>query len=280
MGFLAAVVNFFRTVIMWIKNLFRRSRPERISLLVPFRADHPERDRNWNWLRQYWEHELPDAEIIMGSNFDYPFCKTAAVNDAFSRATGDIIVILDADCYISGDVITYCAESIRAQRKRGRKLWYIPYRRFYRLNEIASLWLLNSDPADPMQFGDPPPAGQLENLPASASHGHWFGAMIQIMPREAFEVAGGMDTRFAGWGCEDVSFLYAVDTLYARHRTYNAPVYHIGHPVIKGDWMATRQWVGQPNAEMNDALAGRYEFAAGDKRLMRRLIAGGNVYDD
>jgi glycosyltransferase involved in cell wall biosynthesis len=263
-----------------IKRCFPWHRRHQISLLVPFRADFPERERNWAWLKQYWKYELPDAEVIVGTNLDVPFCKTAAVNDAFRKCHGDVIVILDADCYISGEIITACAENIRAQRRKGRKLWYIPYRRFYRLNEDASLQLLASSPSDPLRFSDPPPASDLENLPASASYGHWYAALIQILPRKAFIEAGGMDENFAGWGGEDISFMYAVDTLYAKHRTFDGPVYHIAHPVIKGDWQATRQWVGQPTAEMNDALAGRYAYANGDKRLMRKLLAGGSPYED
>jgi predicted glycosyltransferase involved in capsule biosynthesis len=263
-----------------LQSWFRWRRRHQISLLVPFRPDFPERQRNWNWLRQYWEDELPEAEIVMGNSASVPFCKTAAVNAAFRHAHGDIIVILDADCYISGDVIRDCAEAIRRERRRGRKLWYIPYRRFYRLNEAASMRLLSSDPADPLRFADPPPPSDLEALPASASFGHWYGALIQIMPRAAFIEAGGMDENFAGWGGEDVSFMHAVDTLYTKHRTFDGPVYHIFHPTIKGAWQATRQWAGQTTAEMNDPLSGRYEYANGDKRLMRRLIAGESVYDD
>jgi hypothetical protein len=277
-------MDFFRLVAARVKVttaiILRRRRHEKISLCVPFRADFPERWRNWSWLRQYWADELPEAQVIMGTNTATPFCKTNAVNNAFGKATGDIIVILDADCYISGDSIRECATAIRKARRNGRKLWFIPYRRFYRLSEPASVRLLASDPADPLRFGDPPPPPDLDIPPASASFGHWFGALIQVMPREAFIAAGGMDERFSGWGGEDISFMHAVDTLFAKHRTFNGPVYHIAHPVIKGNWMATRQWAGQEEPEMNDALSGSYEFANGDKRLMRKLIAGGSVYQD
>jgi N-terminal domain of galactosyltransferase len=248
-----------------------RRRVNRISLIVPFRTDHAERERNWQWLERYWAAELPEAEVITGTDDSTPFCKTRAVNDAFTRAAGDIIVILDADCYISAGVIREAARQIRRARMRGRHLWFIPYRRFYRLTEAASLRLLASDPASPVTFPDPPPPDDVDT-PGGESFGHWYGALIQVMPREAFIRVGGMDERFRGWGGEDISFMHAVDTLYGRHKTIPGPVYHVHHPVIKGKWKFTRQWAGQDGPETNDWLSTKYEDAVGDKARMIRLI--------
>src|ERR1700752_192195 len=90
-------------VLSWRQQRHKpRVNRERISLLVPFRSDRAERQANWEWLEAYWRDVMPpDTEIIMGSNEHTPFCKTNAVNEAFKRSHGDIVVILDADCYIS-----------------------------------------------------------------------------------------------------------------------------------------------------------------------------------
>ena len=105
---------------------------EKITLLVPFRADNPYRAKVWQWLIRYWEHELPEAELIVCTDDRRPFCKTTALNRGFEKAKGDIIVLLDADCYIRGQVIRDCAGKIRSSRRRDIPLWYVPYRRFYR----------------------------------------------------------------------------------------------------------------------------------------------------
>lgn len=250
---------------------WHRRRCVKISVLVPYRSDHALRSRTWHWLQVYWRYALPEAEFITGSNDETPFCKTAAVNDAFSRARGDVIVIMDADCYMDADVIRDCAREIREARKAGQKLWFIPYRRFYRLSKDAAKQLLLSDPLEPLTFGDPPPSREVEHIWRNSS-GHWWGALIQIMPREAFELAGGMDERFKGWGSEDISFMHAVDTLYGKHKTANAPVYHLWHPSIGGKWLFTRQWSDQPVPEMNDPLATRYSTVLGDRARMKRLL--------
>lgn len=246
---------------------------QKITLLVPFRADNRYRARIWQWLERYWQRELPEAELIVCTDDGKPFCKTAAFNRGFAQANGDIIVLLDADCYIRGQVIRDCADKIRSSRRRGLPLWYVPYRRFYRLSETASKRLIASDPADPVRFPDPPAFDDFEN-PEAALSGHWWGALIQIMPREAFARAGGMDERFRGWGSEDVGFMQAVDTLYGKHKTSNNPVYHIWHPVITDPAKRFRRlWEYQQTAGSNDFLANRYRAARGDAEAMRKVVS-------
>jgi glycosyltransferase involved in cell wall biosynthesis len=251
-----------------------KPQPELLSIIVPFKSDGAERARAWGWLSVYYTERLTiPFEIIMQYNGEVPFCKTAAVNDAFERCTGDVIVIMDADCYIDVDVLESCASKIRAARKRGERLWFVPYRRFYRLTKDATNQILNLPPHY-YALGDPPQRDRYDPLTVgSVSAGHWYGALIQVMPREAFVEVGGMDPRFKGWGGEDISFMHAVDTLYSQHRTSNNPVYHFWHTTIKGTWKATRQWEGQAGPEQNDWLSTRYEEARGDYEMMSELVS-------
>jgi hypothetical protein len=270
---LAGIIGMIITLII-LAYVFvnRRRKPGHgISLLVPFRADNARRAETWNWLRCYWENELPGAEIIVSSDDHIPFCKTAAVNKAAEKAKGDVIVILDADCYLAGDVIEYCAKEIRKEIKRGNRLWFMPYRHFYRLTETASLEILNSNPADPPRFFAAQPSKyQLEQSTAT-DIGHWFGALIQIMPKEAFTIAGKMDIRFYGWGGEDVAFMHALDTLYVPHKTVPSGVIHLWHPSI-GSSAKDRKWVGQEKPGSNSNLASRYHRAMGDAGIMQDLV--------
>ncbi len=268
----------------------RSRRGEGISLLVPFRCgDKTDRRAiTWEWLKQYWAYELPGAEIVIGNHEGGVFSKTTAVNCAAMKAHGDVFVILDADCYLSGDVILDCATQIRAARSNSQRVWFMPYRRFYRLNQFTSDTILCSDPKHPRRFfGMPPSQIQLDRnadpgsggYPTSVTtgktglekHGHWFGALIQIMPREAFFIAGMMDERFAGWGGEDVSFMHTVDTLYARHHTTPNGVLHLWHPLSQ-DNNKNRMWDGQTTAGTNGRLATRYGHASDNFDTMQALV--------
>jgi len=265
-----------------------KDKGEGISILVPFsiRNHKSQRAKNWRWLKKYWKSQLPKAEIIVGidpvsaKNPSIPFSKSCAVNEAASRAHGDIFVIVDADGYIAINAVLTCAEKIRKAIRRGHRLWFIPYRQFYRLNEKASARVLRSEPCQPYCFPTPPPQNCLQESTGS-QHGHWFGALIQIVPREAFYEVGGWDPRFRGWGGEDHAIARATDTLYWMHKTLPGQVLHLWHPMISPDGQSpyvgwkSRMWDNQTVLGNNDDLAGKYYGAGGHPKRMRKLVDEG-----
>lgn len=259
-----------------------------ISILVPFHCpDHGnQRAKNWHWLKRYWKAQLPGAEIVMGEDWlsltdpFIPFSKSSAVNDAASRATGDIFAIIDADGYLESAAVLHAARKIRHAREHGRRLWFVPYRHFFRLNKEASARLLASNPYDPYEFPHPPPPCDIQNMSGS-QHGHWFGAGAQIMPREAFECVGGWDERFRGWGGEDHAAMRAMDTLWWWHKTLPGQFLHVWHPMrspkkedVWVEW-TERVWANQVEAGANDALSSKYYGAYGHYDRMRRLVEEG-----
>ena|SRR5208282_5455550 len=282
-----AVLALIIIIMGWITSqlLFRKGRG--ISILIPFRCMRlkdlgEERLKNLKWLQRYWKAQLPGAEVIIGDDPDYsrPFSKSVAVNNAVRQAKGDIFVIVDGDGYVSAESVLHCAKEIRHARKRGQNLWFVPYRQFYRLTKEASDLLLASDPTDPYPFAEPvePDFTMKDNDPKI---GHWYGAMIQIMPREAFEWVGGWDERFRGWGGEDHAAMRAMDTLYGLHKTLSGQVLHVWHPQIGPQGAAPsihwseRMWEKQIQIGANDALSHRYYGAQGNPERMRKLVDEG-----
>lgn len=278
----------FATAAAAVVFVLRPRRGHGISILIPFRcpAKDTARLRNVNWLKQYWTAQLPGAEIIIGedTNIDVPFSKSVAVNDAASKATGDVFVIVDADGFLSAESVLHCAKEIRSARKNQKKLWFIPYRQFYRLTEEASKYLLESDPARPYQFSTPLSSIYILN-DTDPKVGHWYGAMIQIMPREAFENVGGWDERFRGWGGEDHAAMRAMDTLYCLHKTLPGQVLHVWHPQIGPQGQAAlvnwknRMWEGQSETGVNNKLSHRYYAAQNRPEMMRKLVDEGRTGD-
>jgi glycosyltransferase involved in cell wall biosynthesis len=259
----------------------KRFRGRGISIIIPFRSPNKgnQRVKNLEWLMRYWKTQLPGAEIIIGEDPepDKPFSKSAAVNNGVEKSTGDVLVIVDADGYISPDSVLHCAKEIRHAIKRGQHLWFIPYRQFYRLTEEASRLLLASNPKRPVDFTEPVhPAHVLQDTDPTV--GHWYGAMIQIMPREAFDCVGCWDERFIGWGGEDHAAMRAMDTLYSLHKTLPGQVLHVWHPQIGPQGSATqvhwkdRMWEGQASPQANDILSGRYYDAYRNVEKMQKLV--------
>jgi glycosyltransferase involved in cell wall biosynthesis len=247
-----------------------------LSVIIPFReGDDLTRDRVFQDTLRYYTTGLPEAEIIVAVDplNAYPFNKSAAINHGVRKSRGKILAIVDADCYIDCDTIRQVAREIEEAVDEGRRLWYIPYERFYRLNKTTTLEILPDlqSNATLASLGDPPSDDKLDPSPANHSTGHYYGALIQIMPREAFDCVGGWDVLFSGWGSEDVSMLLSLDTLYGSHKVFDGPVYHLWHHINFGSYQFTRTWIGQDAPERNWRLAAAYKNAAGNYDAMYNL---------
>lgn len=263
-----------------LRNILCRPQPK-ISILIPFAAKNSYRKKVFKWVLEYWKNELPDAEIIVGRSRSKPFCKNEALNDAFRRSTGKVIVMMDADAYIDGMIIEDCADIIL--ENLDNHLWFVPYRKLYRLNKETTKRIIESDPADPLVIPCPPPIQYLDDNGDRSGYGHQYGAMCMVYPRQAIETLGCYDERFKGWGGEDVSILRALDTLYGKHKTTNNCIFHLWHPFLGNDykikkWELTRRWEGQEKPNSNSWLSIQYYRATGKPSQMRKLVDEGCAY--
>lgn len=249
----------------------------KISLLIPFSSKDPIRKRNLQWLLRYWRHELPDAEIIIGKSRSKIFCKEEALNDAVRKSSGKVLVILDADAYLPGHVINRCADRILEELHHGHHLWYVPYRRLYRLRLKITELIIESNPANPLRLSSPPPHWTIENSGDKVKYGHRYGAMIMMFPRKAYHILGCFDERFRGWGGEDIALLRALDTLFGKHKTTDNDILHLWHPYL-GESYQTRKWAGQTASNSNGELASRYNKAGRRPSEMRRLVDEGRRF--
>jgi len=227
------------------------------------------------------------VDPLLAHHPSIPFSKSAAVNNAASKARGDVFVIIDADGYLPASVVLLCAKKIREDRERGIRLWFVPYRKFYRLTQNASRRVLESSPSHPYEFTVPPdPQDVLDDHSSGSRLGHWYGALIQIMPREAFECVGGWDPRFRGWGGEDHAAMRAMDTLFWPHKTLPGQVLHLWHPMFNLDKVSAwvhwkyRTWSNQTTTGANDDLSGKYYGATGDEKRMQKLVDEGKKFGE
>jgi hypothetical protein len=195
-----------------------------ISLLVPYRGDNGgPRDRNWEWCKRYWEDALPGAEVIEGDDGGEVFSRSGSINAAAAKATGDVLVNMDADQIVPASAVLIAANEIRRQHN-----WFVLAPRVVKLRRRAASRLVSQPAAYPLLPERAVEVAQNDQLTLCA------------YPRAAFDAVGGMDEAFRGWGGEDVAWACALDLLWAPHKTLTNEAVHLWHPHINSGGLIAR----------------------------------------
>lgn len=210
----------------------------KVSVLIPFASTGQHRLANLEFVRGKYEDS--GWEVIVGA-CDGQWSKGRALADAFSRASHDVLVIADADCIADEASLDLAIRAVADSAA-----WAVPHRRTWRLNQQMTRRLLEGSVARPQ----------------SPQQAVVVGGGIVVCSRQAWLDSGGIDPRFLGWGGEDISFGWALETLCGPGVLGKGRLYHLWHPPH-----ASRR--GSPDSE---ELAGRYRRARGDVEAMRRLV--------
>jgi hypothetical protein len=205
--------------------------------------------------------------MVVGTDEGTPFSKSVAVNDAWAKSSGEMLVIVDADSWVERPQLRTGIE--QAARKEHL---VVPWWKSYRFGKAHSEALLKKDPTEPMIATARMKAESEGTGPAPDSC-----AMVLCIQRQAFERVGGFDPRFRGWGSEDVSFGLSCWTLLGRNEYCLGEGYALWHPrpfktvhtALRGD-ESMRVWQRDPGG-LNFDLWYRYREAQGHAATMLDL---------
>lgn len=225
----------------------RKPRRGTVSLVVPFDPDASIRARNWAWAKARWAETVPGVEIVEGRHDSQHWCKGEAVADAASRAHGETLIVADADVFIDPQAITEALAAV------SDTCWVVPHTRVCRLSDEATAQFLADPTIDPMTLPVEPGRRPYTGL---------AGGGIAVLTRDAYDSCP-MDPRFEGWGEEDFSWGWALDTLVGPHQRLSYDLWHLWHP---------RQPNHRHPSTASKALSERYREARGAPRLMRALV--------
>ncbi len=221
-----------------------------VSVLFPYKSDRGPRDRIFEWVTSFYKIMMPDAELCIGEGTcqDNLFSRSKAINNAAKKATKDIFIIADTDIYYDPKIIENSLAALSEYE------WIIPYYKIHKLSENNTKKILSKDPAWPVH-------GEITDstIIKQARVGG-----LNVIPRKNFELAGGFDERFCGWGGEDDAFGIAVNTLCGKYQRLGGEIFHLHHPTLKRK--------GNPNYYSNKTLTKHYRDNKGDKEAIRKLI--------
>lgn len=231
----------------------------RVVILVPRRAGIEDRDRLWQFVRDWWQEGHPDWPIIEGHHEVGPFNRALAINDA-ARAAGDwdVAVIIDADVLLDPEAVRagveFAADNARMVVGYNDRVHLTPRGTESILNGYRGNWEAR---------------GMVKQRhPESVSS-------CVIVNRELWQRTGGFDEAFDGWGWEDVAFGVACDTFGDGGIVrMSGTLFHLWH---------------QPSAEnnpreatfkANKARGEMYKAARYDRAALRALISGTEEVED
>jgi hypothetical protein len=216
-----------------------------VSVVIPWRGPEPSRFAALRWVeRRMIEHGWP--VVVSEIPEDEPWCKPRAILAGAERASGEILVINDADCWSAGVPEAVAAVACGYP-------WAVPHLRVHRLAAGPTAAVLaGEEPHERMGCAKRPYRGV-------AAGG------ILVVPR-ATVLAIPPDPRFEGWGSEDGAWRDALRCLAGMEwRRSREPLYHLHH-VPQG------RSPGNVTSPENAALAVRYRAMRRDSAGMRALI--------
>jgi len=232
----------------------------KVSVIVPYRADlraerrkprlieGAHRSEIWDWCRRRWENLFPSFEIVTGEGqTTSEMNRSQARNAAYDQASGDILIVADADTICPSGQISRALHKIR----EGKAEWVIAYEHYYQLTGKDTRDLLRRHPSDALT---PPKVPRWSSDQGNAG--------MLVVTRQAWDLVQGYDERFEKWGWEDWAFADAMATLV--HPVVRVPGYvlHLCHPrpIDK-------------SKKQGKKLSERYAAAHGDPEAMLGILS-------
>ncbi len=220
----------------------------KVSVVVPWTPGCRWRERAWAHVHRLYANTCPSWEIITGRTPAGPYSRTQGILDAAERASGDVLVVGDADVWCDPRLaVLHAAE-------HG---WAIPHTLIHRLS-----------PESTEQVYD---GADWRGLPLSTDNaqdrrpykGKETGTLV-VLRRDVL-TACPPDRRFVGWGSEDIAWGLALNTLHGAPWRGTDDLVHLWHPPQP----RKSRTVG---TDENAALLRRYQRARRNPAAMAELI--------
>lgn len=207
------------------------------TVIVPFRPDSLERADALTYVSRRWG-ESPLPVVIALDTVESPWCKAKTIGNAMKGIDSDLVIVADADCWVSQDRIYAAVSGLN-----GWHDWGTPHRRVVRLSADYTRHLIDSDELPELDRTN------VEEWPYTALRA---AGGIVVLKREVWDRVP-MDPRFLGWGFEDVAWWYALRTLVGIPWKGKADLFHLWHPRSESTDRTERSINGNPaNAELAD----------------------------
>lgn len=234
----------------------------RVVVLVPYREADATRAQLWDYVQRWWADEFPDWPVVAAPGpADGPFCRARAINLAASDADDlygrwDVAIITDADTVVpTGQV----ADAMAVADFTGTMT--LGYDTYVSLNRRGTRRILDGARYDEANWM------RSRELVLKAST---YSSLVAVR-RDLWDVVGGFDESFEGWGWEDTSFALAAQSVGGQVERVPGPCWHFWHP--KSAERSRKPPTYYANRDRHAAYQAAYD--AHDQEELLRLARGG-----
>lgn len=220
--------------------------PVNVSVVIPYRSKgDPWRDKVTAWCLDRWQTLTGATPIVADTGLD-PFCHASSINHGAREATGQLLVVADADTTVNPSTL---AAALDVARSGG---WALA-ERYCALTLEQSQVELGLD--ELVEHPDPEWLGVRKS---------WAGFLA--IDRATFLDLGGYDERIWGWGPDDVAIAAKLETLLAPPTWVPGTVFHMWHERDLADTYGVEGYHAKRD------LAEAYLAAKGDPAAMRAVM--------
>lgn len=221
-------------------------------LVIPRRPDGGHRDDLWAWARHWWDVNL-GWPVREGHHAEGRFNRSAAINAGVAQLDADWteFVIVDSDV-----VVRDPRQVIRAVEvaRRHQRVTYC-HDQWCGLTRGGTRTIMSAELGPSHSWG------------RYVQTRNWFPfSQCVVVPRSVWEIVGGMDERFKGWGWEDIALDRSARTLAGGTERVHGELFHLWHP------RSEEKEHGHPDYEANKALGSRYKRYAGDSEAIIEIL--------
>ena len=188
-----------------------------LTVIIPYCPDGGRRDINLSFVHKRLKAILPEAEVITPIQEQAPFSRSFTCNYGAKHASGDVLLICDADMGFEYDRIENGLKIVHTVP------WIAPMNQKWDYTWQASNRLLGMAPDVELKSLD------LELSRKWGAERCRGGAMLMITKENYFKI-GGFDERFNGWGFEDNAFFLLANAMLGEFVETDNIAYHLWHP--------------------------------------------------
>lgn len=216
-----------------------------VAVVVPFRGGCPHREKAWAFVRRLYAEHHPDWRVIEARAPDGEWCKGAALGPAIDACEAELVIQADADVWTDG--LPAAVEAVESGMP-----WAQPHGLVHRLSEEGTVAVLSGE-----DWWDQP----LAQRPYRGVQG---GGIVVAMKDVLRAVP--VDTRFIGWGQEDMAQAAALETMVGCPWRGSADLIHLWHP-------PQQRMTRRRGSQEAWVLWKRYSRASQDPAAMQALLA-------